>query len=242
MNRQGPNGIGWSDYTFNPVTGCLNNCPYCYARRMAARFKLSFAPQFHVHKIWEPLKVKTPSKIFVCSCAELFGSWVPDQWIQQVLEVTHQAHWHTFQFLSKFPDRMVEYDFPMNCWLGVTVTKQEDSVRITSLARRGNLRFVSFEPLLGRVDFREEVWDSLGWLIIGPLSLPGGRYRQPESQWVESILEEAEKHKIPVYMKRRLIPPLSSERREEFPKEESVEGWTGRTSFSIRWSAGTAWN
>lgn len=223
----GPNNrIGSCSHTWNPVTGCLNNCAYCYARRLASRFKLSFKPQLHAHRIWEPLKLKTPAKIFVCSCAELFGPWIPEQWIRQVLEVTHHAPWHTFQFLSKFPERMVEYDFPMNCWLGVTVTKQEDTARLNLLTRRANLRFVSFEPLTGRVELPEKAWASLGWLIIGPLSLPGGRYIQPESQWVESILEKADEHSIPVYMKRKLIPPLNSERREEFPKEEH-----GRAGF-----------
>ena len=54
--------------------------------------------------------------------ADLFGHWVPEEQIDQVLKVMEDAHWHTFQTLSKFPIRLPEFDpFPENVWVGVSL-------------------------------------------------------------------------------------------------------------------------
>lgn len=77
--------IGWCDCTWNPVTGCLHNCSYCYARKLAEtrlRGRCGypevdpFAPTFHPNRLNDPLTVKKPSMIFVGSMGDLFGEWV----------------------------------------------------------------------------------------------------------------------------------------------------------------------
>jgi protein gp37 len=152
--------IEWCDYTWNPITGCLHGCPYCYARKIAERFKGSkawpqgFTPMFHPERLNDPVKMKKPQAIFVCSMADLFGEWVPDTWINLVMDACTAAPWHTYIFLTKNPKRYLTIPgiyFTKNHWFGATVTNQADvNQRIHWLQRlpEGNT-FISFEPLLG---------------------------------------------------------------------------------------------
>jgi len=121
MNPQGKNGIDWCDYTWSPVTGCLHGCFYCYARRLARRlgtggysakptvarpgevFPAGFSPTFYPHRLSEPARIKKPSRIFAVSAGDLFGEWVPGEWIRAVLAVARQCSRHTFILLTKTP-------------------------------------------------------------------------------------------------------------------------------------------
>lgn len=73
--------IEWTDYTWNPITGCLHGCDYCYARKIAERFPKAFpqgfAPAFHQERLQEPIKLKKPSKIFTVSMGDMFGDGLP---------------------------------------------------------------------------------------------------------------------------------------------------------------------
>jgi protein gp37 len=168
MNRT---KIEWTDYTWNPVTGCWGpggtaekpkRCSYCYAEKVARRFYHGyppgdqFAPLFLAHRLSEPARVKKPAKIFVCSMADLFGDWVPGIWIHQIIDVAKNCPQHTFQFLTKNPKRLREFPWPENCWVGTTVTNQADAdERIPWLLRvDAPVRFVSHEPLLGEIVLR----------------------------------------------------------------------------------------
>ena len=178
--------IEWTDFTFNPVTGCWgpggtaetpNRCPYCYAAKIAHRMAHvegsgyghgvdspnptgAFNPTFHPDRLDQPAKVKKPSKIFVCSMADLFGDWVPQDWIEAVLNQTQRADYshHTYQFLTKNPKRLKDFNpWPSNCWVGTTVTNQADADwKLHWLCEVDALvRFVSHEPLFGQIDTLE---------------------------------------------------------------------------------------
>ena len=92
MNRT---RIEWTDFTWNPVTGCLHDCSYCYARKLTVRFPANFpagfTPAFHPGRLGQPCRIQRPSRVFVCSMADLFGAWVPDHWISAVFERSARA-------------------------------------------------------------------------------------------------------------------------------------------------------
>lgn len=128
--------IDWCDSTWNPVTGCLHGCAYCYADRMARRFAgavdddmerihvmegpilrgdgtknpypYKFDPTFHKYRLKIPQDWKKPQNIFVCSMADLFGRWVPDSWIDSVLTACLAAPQHRYLFLTKNPVRYAQ--------------------------------------------------------------------------------------------------------------------------------------
>jgi len=216
MNKQKKIGIGWCDYTWSPVTGCLNNCWYCYAAKIGKRFQGHFKPTFHPERLKQPYKLKTPSKIFVCSMADLFGKWMSSDVIEKVIQVARDNPQHTFQFLTKNPWRYRNFDFPENCWTGETLT----GIAGEQWSSNFNINsFISYEPLLGRVD--TIAMTNYSWLIIGALTGAGSKEHQPKLEWIEAIVEKARKYKIPVFMKRSLQGIWKGKLIREFPKKEN---------------------
>lgn len=242
--------IEWADYTWNPVTGCRHGCPYCYARKTAKRFgkrlfvrnvypvrcnelhylenkikgnpyPFIFEPTFYSYKLKEPEHKKTPSTIFVCSMADLFGDWVPDEWIEKVFTACERAPQHTYVFLTKNPDRYLdllsEGKLPIkeNMWYGTTVTYGAPEHRFAWAAAN---TFLSIEPLLGRPT-SYNFWFLKG-VIIGPET--GNRKDKitPEKEWVDEICELADKEGVSVFMKEKLAPIVGEENmRRELPWE-----------------------
>lgn len=253
--------IDWADATWNPVTGCLHGCEYCYARGIAKRFgghlqqddendgyvltkpmyditpmsqdiarvgrilpyPYDFAPTFHRYRLDIPERWTRPRTIFVCSMADLFGDWVPLEWIQEVFEACRKAPQHRYLFLTKATERYISlarlWKLPTedNFWFGSS-TPTPDTPYL--YADKFN-SFISVEPLL-------EPFHDIGavkpeelpkWIIIGAET--GNRKGKviPKKEWVDEIAQYAHGNGIPVFMKESLRVIMGEDFRQEFPWE-----------------------
>lgn len=194
-------GIVWTDQTWSPVTGCTkvsDGCKHCYAERevngrwsknpKSVFFGRKFTDvQTHAAKLEEPLRWKKARRIFVCPRGDLFHEAVPDYFLTEVFAVMAAAKQHTFQVLTKRPERMRDVlndgiffeavactakrygvelnadDWPlMNVWIGVSVENQETAdERIPLLLQTpAEVHWVSVEPMLGAVDLGKSCWES----------------------------------------------------------------------------------
>lgn len=296
--------IEWCDSTWNPVTGCRNDCVYCYARRMANRFSakekdktfyggkpytwvngielheleepattfdgfgkdihgfvtpkwrkepypFGFEPTLHKYKLDQPTRWKEAKNVFVCSMADLFGDWVPDDWIKAVFDACDTAPKHRYIFLTKNPGRYMkmynarvirehnerhpesphpqteEYKnvLPLprrdNWWYGSSV----DSMK----AGRANLgldhTFVSIEPLTERLDVGLGSFGGDEWIIIGAETGARKGKTKPEKEWVDTICKAADITHAAVFMKDSLIKIMGEENmRREFPWDKEQKG------------------
>ena len=251
--------IEWLDggYTWNPVTGCLNQCPYCYAEKFTKRFKgadkhistlhagtekcklyelrypakikgrnasypFGFSPTFHRYRLAEPQGKKKPQNIFVCSMADLFGEWVPDEWIELVYQACEQAPQHRYLFLTKNPSGIFRDSIQLmkDAWYGTTITMQRNLERNGFLPLSGK-RFLSIEPLLEQIDLDERPYRSAipftDWVIIGAET--GNRKGKviPKREWIENIVNECRKHNVPVFMKNSLAKIWGEPLIQEYP-------------------------
>lgn len=203
--------IDWCDLVWNVITGCLNTCSYCYARKINHRFKRSFKPIYHQHKLDEPYKVKKPQKIFVNSMGEVFAKWVCFNTINDVLNVIKKNPHHIFIIFTKYPEELLRWvNLPKNLWVGVSVDRQDRVKGIQDLVNSDvKVKIVCFEPLLERVDVN---LSGIDWVIIGGQTNPN---KPPKREWVDEIVKEAEEHNIAIWIKDNTNYPRTF---KEYPK------------------------
>jgi len=207
MNKQGAGKIDYCDYTWNPIGGCLHACPYCYMMRMEKRFPGIMKPKFHPKRLSQPMSVKKPSVIFTGSSGDGWGGWVDSEHIDDVLDVcTVFATQHTYLFLTKNPKRYGDFRAIENGWYGTTddgTNRTQNNIRELCLSVNAQRRFVSFEPLLNCV---EPNLSGIQWVIIGADSTRGAA--KPPKEWADTIIEEARRYNIPVWIKDNYHFPL----------------------------------
>ena len=147
---------------------------------------------------------KKPQKIFVGSMSEI--KYWKNEWVEMVLEKIRQYPQHNFQFLTKFPGVYLWYKFPINCWLGITITdtKNYDYLEYQKfkISNPDNLKFICFEPLLDEISINLE---GIDWIIIGAET--GNRKGKvvPKRKWFEEIVYHRDMNKTPIYVKDNLI-------------------------------------
>lgn len=217
--------IGWVKHTINPIGGLCPEeyrCSYCYVPSFYKRFGWKTEPHLKLEAFENARWRRKPTQYFLCSTHDLFGAWIPKRWILEILWEVEQLRQQTFLILTKYPNRALNFTFSSNVLLGTTITKQTELTRLDSLGMSAvKRRFVSFEPLLSKItEIFPYRWRDIDWIIIGALTLPGGRTKQPEREWVESLVEQADRYKIPVFMKENLE---WENRRREFPQQKARE-------------------
>lgn len=225
FNDQKSDNIEWALWSWNPVTGCKHNCPYCYARDIAERFyEQKFEPAFIPSRLSAPQNTRVPSEaednigyknVFTCSMADLFGRWVPTEWIQAVLDSVSAAPQWNFLFLTKFPIRMAEFDFPDNAWVGTTVDCQARVKPAEDAFRRINARvkWLSCEPLLEPLEFSD--LGMFQWIVIGGSSKSTQTPEwHPPRAWISRVETKAHEVGCMVYEKTNLFPLI---RLREYP-------------------------
>lgn len=273
--------IDWCESTWNPVTGCLHGCEYCYARRIAERFganqmpifadypvlhepvrctdtyaymrdagisagkiqpyPFGFLPTFYRYKLDEPQHWKKPRNVFVCSMADLFGHWVPDEWIAEVLKACDAAPQHRYLFLTKAPSRYEKISSLMPSWEEMYLEKSRPVMMfgasatddaMMAVAYKSNAEWVSVEPILEPIEpewfisssgsngdystFRR--WE---WVVIGAETGKSKHRTVPNKEWVEGIAQVCKKYGTPVFMKDSLRDLMKGSFRQEFPWEVS---------------------
>ena len=205
--------IEWTEYTWNPVTGCSKisaGCLNCYAERMAlrlkamgvARYESGFAVRTHDDLLDVPLKWRKPRTVFVNSMSDLFHEDVPASFIARVFETMRQSPQHTFQILTKRADRLEglasQLTWPHNVWMGVSVEDSAAISRIGALVRtEARVKFLSCEPLIGPIP--ELPLSGIDWVIAGGES--GPRARPMEAEWVLSLRDQCVEAGVPYFFK-----------------------------------------
>jgi protein gp37 len=198
MNRS---DIEWTHFTSNPVRGkCLHACSFCYAERIRQRFGQPIELSWHPEELDAIERRKKPSVIFMGSMHDLFGYWVPNEWIESTINTAMNCPQHTFLFLTKNPGRYFDFEFPSNCWTGTTVIKTEHEFEVKTIV--GERTFVSVEPLVEPVSLWRPM-PLLGAVIIGAMT--GPHRIVPQKEWVESIIAEAKDCDVPVFLKDNLL-------------------------------------
>jgi len=218
--------IEWCDISWNPCTGCLHGCWYCYAEKLTRRFPKffpnGFKPTFYDDRLLEPWKTRKAYKIFVCSISDIFAPWIPENWRDAIIELSWLCPVkHDFQFLTKQPHLIPELPYPKNFWMGTTVTMENDDwINIEFIKKiQAGVVFVSFEPLLGKLPVHVNL-KGIDWIIIGKLT--GSRKVKLDPKWVWDIERRARDLGIPVFMKNNLKPEYPWNLIQEFPKNEKI--------------------
>lgn len=219
--------IEWCDFTWDPVTGCRNDCSFCESRKRLSHFKgdirfhlsderihideerslyvittplakngssvpapTGFYPTLHPYRLQQVIQKIKPANIWVCHSGDLFGEWIPTEWILQVFEAAKQAPWHNYMFLTMNPNRyeeLLETGVLMptdNFWYGTRLTE-----RGNVFTADGYHTFLCIEPM--RLFAERMEIPNVEWILLGG-------YGKLKRSWIESVMER--KGNIPVFM------------------------------------------
>jgi protein gp37 len=173
----------------------------------ADKYSEGFVPTFHPEELSRPKRWHKPRRVFVCSMADLFGDWFDCGVIDAVIQVARDCPQHTFQFLTKWHERLITQDWPSNAWAGCTVTDQSSMTNALQVLHYVDapVRFLSVEPMQGPITLGVYSQPFVAdWIIIGRLTGPA-RLKSPfDPQWVHKLTAQAQERGVPVFHKGNL--------------------------------------
>ena len=217
--------IDWCDCTLNPVVGCPNGCPYCYARKINDRFhfvKDWNAPEFFPEKL-EQLNVRTPKSVFMNSMSD-FSWWTKEQAYAVCRAITKNPQ-HAYIFLTKgfesYPYKGLQEMFARRnfdksgrgrqiIYLGKTITTQ----KMFDVFEQYD--FYSVEPLLEPIDLSAIKYHLYAKaVIIGAET--GNRKGKvvPPREWIDNIVSACNERGIAVFMKESLRQIMGADFRQD---------------------------
>jgi protein gp37 len=259
--------IAWTEATWNPVVGCTKvspGCTSCYAEAMCRRFWQQwdrepppnhFRVKLHPERLEEPLKWKSPKRVFVCSMSDFFHAEIPLEFQARAYSVMRRCPQHSFQILTKRPDVMAMEEAACglpkleNVWYGITAENQEwYDKRLFPLVQVRTITpvlFLSLEPLLGPINlglFGTMPKDVTGgpylqgynivqWVIIGCES--GPNRRPMELEWAIDLVYQCREAQVPVFVKQISINGKVSHNPTEWPEELRVREYPCGTGGSV---------
>jgi len=221
--RLSKSGIEYLDYQWGIFSGCWNwkngICPVrnCWAKGIAYRFHNhypdGFNPHYYPEALESPMHLKKPSIIGVGWVGDVIGYGL--EYKEQIYSTIEACSQHRFLFLTKNPDRFIDWSpFPSNCYIGVTITDGDDDRTPLAYMKHveARVKFVSFEPLLNWWDVatsdmvaKSFKTAGINWVIIGAQTRPTV---YPRIEWVEEVVRACDKAGISVFLKDNLMPLL----------------------------------
>lgn len=197
--------IEWTQATWNPWHGCHKispGCAHCYMYRDKRRYGQDPATVVRSKTCFDaPQKWKEAKMIFTCSWSDFFIAEA-DEWRIEAWEIIRRTPQHTYQILTKRPERILEHlpsGWPLpNVWLGVSVENPRFYWRIELLKNvAASVRFLSLEPLLSSMPSLPLV--GISWVVVGGESGPKCRPIRPE--WVRDIQKQCRKAGVAFFFK-----------------------------------------
>lgn len=205
--------ISWTKVTWNPTHGChkiSEGCRNCYAATLSLKYGWTKQPwtaphaaenvQMKPHKLREPYKLREPSRIFVNSMSDLGHELIPDSYLADVFAVMADLPQHTFQVLTKRPERFLNWSGPWtpNIHMGVSVEDPRAQRRIDVLRQvPAAVRFLSVEPLIARLSPLN--LDGISWVIVGGESGPG--HRPMPHAWARDVRDACLEEEVAFFFK-----------------------------------------
>ena len=189
-----------------------------------APYPYGFTPTLHRYRLDQPTEWTQPRTIFVCSMADLFGEWVPYEWIKAVFDACDKAPQHRYLFLTKNPARYISLSekgmLPSKHWYGYSATTDDDlwTFHHADDCPVKNL-FVSVEPIHDRLITPFSTHCPADWVIIGAETGNCKNKIIPKRSWITEIADHCEMMSIPVFMKESVKELMGSDFKQQFPWE-----------------------